>query len=73
MHRFFGLNESSRETILEDHYFLMRSLGMSYETIRSMPVSYRDWFIRRVIKERKQSQPKDQYGLDDDTPISSIR
>jgi hypothetical protein len=51
----------------------MRSLGMSYETIRSMPVSYRDWFIRRVIKERKQSQPKDQYGLDDDTPISSIR
>lgn len=70
MQPFFGLNDQSREDILEEAFFLMRNLQISYESIRNMPVIYRSWFVRRIIKERKQSVPLDQYGLDDDTPIS---
>jgi hypothetical protein len=66
----FGLNEQSREDILEEAYFLMRNLRFSYESIRNMPVSYRSWFIKKIAKERKQSEQLDQYGLDNDTPIS---
>jgi hypothetical protein len=67
---FFGLSDQSREDILEEAYFLMRNLQISYEAIRAMPVTYRTWFVRRIIKERKQATPTDQYGLDNDTPIS---
>ena len=51
----------------------MKSVGFSYESLRGMPVAYRHWFIDHEIGERKLSAPKDQYGLDDDTPISAIR
>ena len=70
---FFGLDSSSRGLILEEFFFLMRRLNMSYESLRSMPVSYRQWFSRRIVKEAHDLRPKDQYGLDDDTPISQIK
>jgi hypothetical protein len=66
---FFGLNSEHRETQLEEFYFLMRTLQISYDTLRSMPVAYRAWFIRKRLQENKEAAPKDQYGLDDDTPI----
>ncbi len=47
----------------------MRTLQISYDTLRSMPVAYRAWFIRKRLQENKEAAPKDQYGLDDDTPI----
>lgn len=73
MPNFFGLDSGSRGEILEEFFFLMRRLGVSYEALRSMPVSYRQWFSRRLVKESIDSRPKDQYGLDDDTPISQIK
>lgn len=70
---FFGLSDAYRPAQLEEIYFLMRRVGFTYESLRSMPVSYRHWFIKHVQDELKAASPKDQYGLDDDTPISSIR
>lgn len=71
MLHFFGLSESNREDILEKMFFLMHSLHMSYETLQRMPVSYREWFYRRMIKAKRISEQPDQYGLDTDTPISA--
>jgi hypothetical protein len=53
-HRFFGLTPSDRESILEQHYFLMRRINVSYTEIRSMPIIYRDWFIKRIIREHEE-------------------
>ena len=72
VHHFFGLDNSQRESILEEFYYLMKSMNISYEALRGMPISYRRWFIRRLVKDVKINQTKDQYGLDDDTPISSV-
>jgi len=49
--RFFGLTPKDREAILEQHYFLIRHLGMSYSEVREMPIMYREWFIRRFSRE----------------------
>ena len=32
-------------------------------------IRIREWFASRVIKKIMKSSPKDQFGLDDDTPI----
>jgi len=69
---FFGLNDQCREIILEEMFFIMKNLNIGYESLRSMPVSYRSWFTNRLIKHHKDMRPKDQYGLDDDTPISGM-
>ncbi len=49
--RFYGLTPESRAEILEQHYFLIRHLGISYAEIRDMPLLYRKWFIDRFIRE----------------------
>ena len=67
---FFGLNNETREAVLEEFFFLMRKLRLSYEALRCMPITYRRWFLNRIVKEQKDSRQLDQYGLDDDTPIS---
>ena len=54
MPRFFGLTPSDREAILEQHYFLVRYLGMSYAEVRALPIPYRDWFIKRYIRELEE-------------------
>jgi hypothetical protein len=53
-------------------FLLMNHLKIDYVSLRGMPVSYRAWFRNRLFQQWKQSAPKDQYGLDDDTPISKI-
>lgn len=50
-HHFFGLTPEDRKVILEQHYFLIRRLGMSYTEVRDLPVMYRQWFIDRFIRE----------------------
>jgi len=52
--RFFGLTPSDREAILEQHYFLVRRLGMTYTEAREMPIMYREWFINRFIRENEE-------------------
>ena len=69
----FGLSDKNRVDILEQFYFLMARLKISYEEIRRMPLTYRKWFIDRVIKDlsvKEQIDPN--YGVDTDTPLSSI-
>ena len=73
MPHFFGLGPEDRENILEQVYLLMKVMRISYEALRAMPVSYRTWFIKRHIKEINLLKEKDQYGLDDDTPISALQ
>jgi len=69
----FGLSDKNRVDILEQFYFLMSRLKISYEEIRRMPLTYRKWFIDRVIKDLKVKEQIDpNYGVDTDTPLSSI-
>ena len=69
----FGLSDKNRVDILEQFYFLMSRLKFSYEEIRRMPLTYRKWFIDRVIKDLKVKEQIDpNYGVDTDTPLSSI-
>jgi len=69
----FGLSDKNRLDILEQFYFLMSRLKISYEEIRRMPLTYRKWFIDRVIKDLKVKEQIDpNYGVDTDTPLSSI-
>lgn len=49
----------------------MNNMNISYEALRCIPVRVRDWFTNRIARQIKKSMPKDQYGLDDDTPINS--
>jgi len=49
----------------------MRNMNIDYVSLRSMPITYRTWFINKFSEIARNNQPKDQYGLDDDTPISS--
>jgi hypothetical protein len=69
---FFGLAPENREDLLEEIFFIMKSMNISYEALREMPVSYRRWFVNRLIKSINDSRPKDQYGVDSDTPLSSV-
>lgn len=55
MLRFFGLTPSDRETILEQIYFLVRRLGVSYTEARNMPIMYRQWFINRFVREHEEA------------------
>jgi len=32
----------------------MRRLGMSYTEARNMPIMYREWFIRRFVREHEE-------------------
>ena len=57
---------------LEEMYILMKLANFTYEALRSLPVSYRTWFVKRVMRDHSV-KTKDQFGLDDDTPISTGR
>jgi hypothetical protein len=69
---FFGLSEAYREIQLEEFFILMKMCNFSYENLRNLPVPYRTWFIKRLLRERNEL-PKDQYGVDTDTPIFAGR
>jgi len=43
-----------REAFLEEAFLLQYHLNMSYSDVRSMPLPYRKWFIRRISDEFKQ-------------------
>lgn len=74
MPSFFGLNESNRVVILNEFYFLMKLLNISYSDLRHMPIVQRRWFIDRTIQDQRVAQPIDpNYGVDTDTPLSSVR
>ena len=51
---FFGLHENWRENFLEECFNLQLHLKMSYDTIYSLPVRYRKWYVDRLIKHFKE-------------------
>jgi hypothetical protein len=69
---FFGLSSQDRERVLEEMFFLMKNINIDYASIRAMPISYRSWFINKIVSMQKTLEAKDQFGLDSDTPIRSI-
>lgn len=72
MLHFFGLSSQDREKVLEEMFFLMQNIKIDYASIRAMPISYRSWFIKKIVSMHKKLEVKDQFGLDSDTPISGI-
>jgi len=69
----FGLSEKNRVDILEQFYFLMSKLKISYEELRRMPLSYRRWFVDRIIKDLSVKEVIDpNFGIDTDIPLSSM-
>lgn len=53
-------------------FSLMMHLRIDYASLRSMPVAYRNWFVRRLSLASEAAAEKDQYGLDSDTPLSAL-
>jgi hypothetical protein len=51
---FFGPTHSWKEAFLEEAFLLQRHLGMDYQTVRSLPIRYRRWFLERLIKDFEQ-------------------
>ena len=51
-----------RENFLEEAFILQKHLGMSYSEVKNLPLSYRKWFIERLVKHfksvNKQKNPK---------------
>jgi len=69
----FGLSDKNRVDILEQFYFLMNRLKISYEEIRRMPLTYRKWFVERIQKDLSVKEIIDpSYGIGTDMPLSSI-
>ena len=54
---FFGQASAAwRQDLLEEYFLLQMHLGMSYESIRNLPISYRRWFIERLTKHFEQKK-----------------
>jgi hypothetical protein len=51
---FFGPRNNWRELFLEESYFLLKHLRMSYTEVRNLPVNYRKWFIDKVIDDHSK-------------------
>ena len=47
---FFGPTHNWREVFLEEAFNLQMHLGTSYSEVRKMPIVYRKWFVKRLIK-----------------------
>lgn len=47
---FFGPVHSWREDILEEFFALQLHLNMSYSEVHKLPIRYRTWFLRRLVK-----------------------
>ena len=66
---FFGLADNQwREDLLEEYFLLQMHLNMSYSDIRSLPIQYRRWFIKRITKHFEQK--KAVYNSTSDTSSS---
>lgn len=43
-----------REQFLEESFLLQMHLNMSYKEIRSLPLIYRSWFLKRLVKHYEE-------------------
>jgi len=49
---------SLRENFLEEAFILQKHLGMSYSEVKNLPLSYRKWFIERLVRHFKSVNKK---------------
>tara|TARA_R100001126_G_C4766997_1_gene120545 strand:+ start:171 stop:494 length:324 start_codon:yes stop_codon:yes gene_type:complete len=69
---FFGLNSEHREVFLEEAFLLQYHLKMPYGDIRSLPLPYRRWFIKRLSDEFKKRAEAQKKASDDNKGLVDI-
>ena len=47
---FFGPVHDWKERFLEESFALQMHLNMSYTDVRTMPVRYRQWYLKRLVE-----------------------
>ena len=61
--------------MLEEFFYLMKNLNISYTELSRLPIRYRRWFIDRCIKQNTPASGMTNMGgiqIDDDIPISQV-
>lgn len=59
MSRFFGLQPSDKfDLILEPAFLLMYYGGFLYQETYNIPVTYKRWFVERIVKELNKTNDK---------------
>lgn len=55
--RFFGLTpESKEQVLLEPAFNLIYYMGFTWSEYMELPVTYKEWFLKRMLKEVTRSQ-----------------
>lgn len=47
-----------RENFLEESFILQKHLGMGYRDVRELPLTYRRWYIERLVRHFKSIKGK---------------
>jgi hypothetical protein len=72
---FFGPTHNWRENILEEFFLLQLHLNMSYSEVKSLPIRYRHWYLKRLAKHFKEKndiyKSKDNFE-NTDVPITDL-
>ena len=69
---FFGPVDNVKESFLEEAFILQYHLNMPYSDIRSMPIRYRQWFVRRLSDEMKKKADNMKKAQDENRGIRDI-
>lgn len=70
---FFGPLHSWRVGFLEEAFVLQRYLNMSHSEVYNLPVSYRKWYIKRLLKEFDSKNNKDHDAEGSSDNYSKLR
>ena len=54
MWTFYGLNDKYIESVYEQMFQLKYYGGWSFFEVYNLPVMIRDWFLRRLIEQKKE-------------------
>ena len=53
---FFGLSSEYMENVYEQFFILKYHGGWSFTEAYSLPIRLREWFLKRLIKQKEQEQ-----------------
>jgi len=56
---FFGLSNNYIEEVYERFFFLSYYGGWSFLEAYNLPIPIRNWFVKRLIKQKKREMPED--------------
>jgi len=69
----FGLQPSDKENLILEPYFLMKFHGgVSWDEMYDMPVTYKDWFIKRLTRELESQNSSTDTAVGPTTPQRRI-